>query len=288
MVFREITFKYIIISVALITLTIQGFGQFSGSANYQSDVWKEFKEGQLHVVLPDDEKQKSILKDAIESNWTFNNVNYIKGEQLPELGKIESNYFLVPMSYSRELSGMDEHRKYLIIMRGLAKGRPELRSPLADFQIGKNFNDVASVNLVIRYLNWYCTDVYKGTISSASDFQKVQESNHVRIKEKPLYVLQTDLNDKLPSLAAIEEIYSGEIQVIPFSMLEKLILEKRDVNFFKSVSSDLSVGKKSYPEKRSYNSVINLKTGLIMFYDGRYNAKKQPKGLIPAYLKKWN
>ena len=230
--------KRLVLGLILFGLISVKYGQYGALVEYKKTTWAELKTSKLYVVYEDDGNSNydKALKEAIVSNWTFSEVEYINYDKYEEIQKDESNFFLLSVDFTKTESGRyNQELSYLYLIRGYKKGAKKgdiSNFPrLATLQTGES-NREAYITLLIKHLDLSINQVMSGKIKSLGDNTKQLNANRSKIKSKMLYVLDTDLNSKVKSISDIKSGYVGKISVVSKEELSKHIKAGEDVNVF--------------------------------------------------------
>lgn len=260
------------------------YGQYGVIVDYKTNTWNKVKNDKLYVVYEEDGNSTydKALKEALTANWSFSAVEYINYEKYQELQKIETNFFMLSVDQTTTKPGRyNEDLSYIYIIKGNKKG-----SKNGDIS---NFYKLASVQsgdisretylpVLIKHLNKSIVEVVQGKIKSLGDNTKKLNANKSKIKDKPLYLLQSDLNDKITSEQDIKEYYKGEVKIISIEELSQRIKDGEDINILFCTRSTT----------KSYLHIYNAKTGKEYYNAFNLISNKYPAGLISFHLKKWN
>jgi hypothetical protein len=261
------------------------FSQWGSSADFSHDTWNAFKGSKLYVVLQGSEEYDNALKGAFEKFWTFNKYEFINLDKYNELKKSPANFFLAMVKLTRTKDYNDQDYMYLFVMRGSKNGKPQYGDPLADLQLtggegiltGEYPIPVIQLPVFVKYMQWYANLVTSGKISSGGDLKKLVNGSSSKIKFKPLYVLDSDLNKKIKSEADIKKEYPGKVHVVTEAELKEIIEADSDVHLFFCVKS----------ESKAWDYVYNVKTGQLLYYGSNVISNAWPAGMIPYHYKDW-
>ena len=225
----------------LLSISISNvFGQWSGKSDFDASNWKQFKNGKLYVVFQENGESvyDKALKNVFNQNWAFNDVEFINTNRYEELNTDPSNFFFLTINLHRTKSKsgieyLNQDFIYFFMSQGHKKGKIQYLPPLADIQAEATGDNLMTfMPVYIRYLQWYSNMITQGKITKATDFKKILKENRSKITNKPLYVLESDLNEKITSVEDIKQDYTGEVYVISKSEMNELIKAKKDVHIF--------------------------------------------------------
>jgi hypothetical protein len=261
------------------------FCQWSGKADFERETWNAFKRAKLYVVLPGGEEIDSALKTSVEKFWTFNKYEFVDMDKYNELKKSPANFFLTLIKLARTKNYYEQDYMYLFLMKGSKNGKPQYNDPLADLQLtgsedissGEYVIPTTQMPVLIKYIQWYANLVTSGKISSSGDLKRMVNESSPKIKSKPLYVLDSDLNKKIKSEADIKKEYPGQVHVVTEGELEEIIAADSDVHLFFCVKSD----------SKAWDYVYNVKTGQLLYYGSNVISSAWPAGMIPYHYKDW-
>lgn len=260
------------------------YGQYGSVVDYRKETWGKVKKSKIYVVFEDEGNSDydKALKEAITTNWDFSPVEFINYSKYEALQKDESNYFMLTVDFTKSEAGRyDMNLRYTYIISGYEKGAKKgdiSKFPqLAALQTGENTRETY-MPLLIKHLNKKVKDVYSGKVQKLGDNTKMLNDNRGKIKTKPLYILEGDLNDKVKSVEDIKSGYSGEVYVVSQEELAKKIKSQEDINVFFCARSST----------KSFVHIYNAKTGVEYYNSFNLIAKKWPAGIIPYHYKKWN
>jgi hypothetical protein len=280
--------KRIVLGLLMSLIITAGYGQYGVIVDYKKETWSEVKNNKLYIVYEEggSSSYDKSLKEALTANWNFSEVEYIKYEKYEELQKIETNFFLISVDFTATQAGKyNESLSYMYIIRGYKKGAKKgakkgdiSRFPqLAAIQTG-DISRETYLPVLIKHLNKSVEEVMSGKITSLGDNTKQLNSNKSKIKSKTLYLLETDLNDKITSEEDLKADYVGQVKVISQEELSNKIKAGEDVHILFCARSST----------KSYLHVYNAKTGEEYYNSSNMVTKKWPAGIIPYHYKKWN
>jgi hypothetical protein len=252
--------------------------------DYKKKTWSELKENTLYVVLEEEGNSTydKALKEAVDLNWKFSQVEYVDYDQFETLQKDEHNFFLLSVDFTLSKTGRyDENQSLVMIVkgykRGAKKGDISNFPKLATLQTG-NLAREPYLPLLIKYLDTNINQAISGTVTSIMENAKKVKGFKSKIKKKPLYLLESDLNDKITSVADIKKDYIGEVSIISKEELTDKIKAGEDINVFFCTKSST----------KSYVHIYNAATGEEYYNSFNLITKKWPAGIIPYHFKKWN
>ena len=252
--------------------------------DYKKKTWSELKENSLYVVLEEEGNSTydKALKEAVDLNWKFSQVEYVDYDQFETLQKDEHNFFLLSVDFTLSKTGRyDENQSLVMIVkgykRGAKKGDISNFPKLATLQTG-NLAREPYLPLLIKYLDTNINQAISGTVTSIMENAKKVKGFKSKIKKKPLYLLESDLNDKITSVADIKKDYIGEVSIISKEELTDKIKAGEDINVFFCTKSST----------KSYVHIYNAATGEEYYNSFNLITKKWPAGIIPYHFKKWN
>ena len=277
--------KKVILLLIFIWNASSAFSQWGSKADFERETWNAFNSAKLYVVLLGSEEIDNALRSAFEKFWTFNKYEFIDLNKYNELKKSPANFFLALIKLTRTKDYNDQDYMYLFLMRGSKNGKPQYNDPLADLQLtgsedilsGEYMLPVTQMPVLIKYMQWYANLVTSGKISDGGDLKKLVNGSSSKIKSKPLYVLDSDLNKKIKSEADIKKEYPGEVHVVTEGELEEIIESNDDVHLFFCVKSD----------SKAWDYVYNIKTGQLLYYGSNVISSAWPAGMIPYHYKDW-
>ncbi len=93
-----------------------------------------------------------------------------------------------------------------------------------------------------------------------------------------MYILDTDLNNKITSIEDVKKYYRGEVYIVSQKEYNKIIEDDADVNLV-FVINDLT---------QNYVRIFELKSGRALYYKRSVVHSKYPAGVIKYHIKKWN
>lgn len=276
--------KRIVLGLLMSIILSVSYGQYGVIVDYKKETWSEVKKNKLYVVYEEggSSSYDKALKEALTANWKFCDVEYIKYEKYEELQKIETNFFMISVDFTATQAGRyNENLSYMYIIRGYKKGAKKgdiSRFPqLAAMQTG-DLSRETYLPVLIKHLNKSVEEVSLGKIKSLGDNTKRLNSNKSKVKSKTLFLLKTDLNDKITSEEDIKENYVGKVKVISKEELSNKIKVGEDVHILFCARSST----------KSYLHVYNANTGEEYYNSFNLVTKKWPAGIIPYHFKKWN
>ena len=276
--------KKILLGITMTVLMSTAYSQYGVMVDYKKETWSKLKNGKLYVVYEGGgtSEYDKALKEALDSNWKFSNFECIDYAKFEELQKMESNFFLLSVDVTKSKAGRStQNLSYMYIVSGHKKGakKGDISNfpQLAAMQTG-NLAQETYLPLLIKHLNRSVEQVALGKLRSLGDNTKKLNANRSKIKRKPLYILDIDLNNKITSVADIKKSYSGKVYVVSQEELAAKIKSGEEVNVFFCARSS----------SKSYVHVYNTATGDEYYNSFNLISKKWPAGIIPYHFKKWN
>tara|TARA_B100000809_G_scaffold233571_1_gene250378 strand:- start:526 stop:1353 length:828 start_codon:yes stop_codon:yes gene_type:complete len=252
--------------------------------DYKKETWAEVKKSKLYVVYEEGgtSAYDKALKEAVDLNWKFSQVEYVDYDQFEILQKDKHNFFLLSVDYTLSKTGRyDENQSIVLIVRGFKRGakKGDISNfpKLAILQTG-NLDREPYLPLLIKYLDTNIDQVISGKVTSIMGNAKKVKSFKSKIKKKTLYLLESDLNDKIKTVADIKKDYVGEVSIISKAELTNKIKAGDDINVFFFTKSST----------KSYVHIYNAATGEEYYNSFNLITKKWPAGIIPYHFKKWN
>lgn len=285
--------KKIIIILLVFSSTFSSVAQMALDYEpiYDKTTWAIFKNGKLYVTLKDkgDSEYDKALIDAVKKHWTFNQFEFITdgSDKDQELHKSGENVFLFHFVLDKDifimLTNIYEGTKPI----GMTGKYPDMfKVQLPDSTSNPNIY----LPLGIKHIQWYCNLVASGKIKSYSDYKKEVKNNKHKIKEKPLYILDINLNDQVKNITDIKQHYKGEVYAVSAKELENILLKNEDINLFVcKVEESMAGPSRNYVQNMTFNYIYNMKTGELIYYDFFNHVNKiRPVGVNDFYLKDWN
>tara|TARA_B110000285_G_scaffold216797_1_gene264440 strand:- start:401 stop:1237 length:837 start_codon:yes stop_codon:yes gene_type:complete len=260
------------------------YGQYGVIVDYKKDSWNNVKNNKLHVVYEEEgaSSYDKALTAALSGNWNFNEIEFITYEEYEELQKIETNFFMISVDFtSTQVGRYNENLSYIYIIKGNKKGAKKGDIShfykLASIQSGDISREIY-LPVLIKHLNKSIEEVVASEIKSLGDNTKKLNVNRSKIKDNPLYLLNSDLNDRITSEQDIKEHYKGEVKIISREELSQKIKDSEDINILFCARSTT----------KSYLHIYSAKTGEEYYNAFNMVTNKYPAGLISFHLKKWN
>lgn len=292
-------YKNLILSFFLLLVSSpDSFSQYVEEVFVTEEDYSSFKESTLYVVLGmiSDEYDEHIKK-SMDDHWTFTEYEFIDTTEFKELNQSESNFFLLSDVFgyerSKDYSVVESHiyvKLKVIKGKGGAYGTTQSAAypaigiastlyALEDcfFKEEYKHTDENILRVLVKNLQLQCTEIVPGKkITGNSRKSKMNEANDL-IRKSPVYILKSDLNDKITSLDDIKSYYDGEVYVVSQEEYNDLILEDDDVNIVNCV----------YDTEQNYVRIINAKSGEVIYFVRSVVHSKYPAGVIKYHLKKW-
>lgn len=275
--------KKIFLALIFICSVLYSFGQ--GRINkfdFEKSNWDAFKNGKVYVVLgQNNPSYDSILVSSFKKYWKFNKFEFINADKYAMIQTSPSNFFLITSNI--EISGQNGYStlSYLYISQGNKLGQLQYFTPLTNIQIGcETTNTKIELPVFIKNLDWYCNLVYSGKVTSKKMYDKLVDGNLSQIKSKPLYILDTDLNNRVKSVEDIRKDYTGKVYVVSEKEMAEIINKDEDANIFFCVGS---IGL-----KKAFDYVYSIKTGEKLYDGFNIISTLWPSGIIYYHYKNWN
>ncbi len=293
--------KKIILLFLLISVSCKTFSQQLGLDYlpiFEKSTWEKFKKGTLYVVLENngESEEDKIIMQAFKQYWKFNTFEFINRDKYAELYGYPGNFYYVDWYSSK----VDENR-HIAISNNYAGTQPVgflYKYPDIFKTQFPNLSPDIYLPLCLKHLQWYCDLVFSGKVKSESDYKKELKRNWHKIKEKPLYILDKYLSDRVKNVDDIKKLYTGEVYVVTEKEIENIIKKNEDINLLfcpQAISSSAYEGLSMSNSNGKYVGVTrnliyiyNVKTGELIYYNLNVVEKTRPVGVNNFHIKKWN
>ncbi len=237
----------------------------------------------------------TAVEDALASYWTFSDYRVVDTVEYNRIKNKNSLFFLrsTKVRYDKYASIEDggafiESHLYgnvqiIPVSGGDVKTiNPRFKSvPTTTASVFCSLSRKIPVHFIpvlIKNLNLQCTEAKLDKYTKGRSRMRKMNRYNKLIKTKPLYILESDLNDKIKSIEDVKKHYDGEVYVVSLEEYTKLIEDNADVNLVYVINDST----------QNYVQVFEQKTGRCLYYKRSVVHPTYPAGVIRYHIKKWN
>lgn len=253
----------------------------------KEDLFAFFKTKTL-VVLDDNplKEYNIVIKNVMKQEWNVTEYDFISWKEFEELRKDPQYSFIYTTKVSFANDNTDAVYKFIHLSLGGDYFRmnqmPDLASiPISFANVGEEYY-IYKLAILVRFMQNHVRLLKEDpSIISANVFKHYNE-NMGDIKTKTLYMLKSELEPKVNSLARIKKIYPYKVKLVEREDIEEAIKERdEDVVFLHKVGPE---GTKL--NARCYKIIIGAADANFYYFDYHKINKKKPDGILATDFKK--
>ena len=233
-----------------------------------------------------------VVADAVKKYWTITPYEIITSAQFDKMRTDPKSSFIFLSKVQLEKDREEVYYLYMNVVMGAKvsdiTNMPELLSiPLSYTEVDED-DYVDKLPLMIRF-----AQVHLGNLKDAKNPKTLYDlknysSDSKLLKDKILYVKESDLADEVNTLEKIQKEYSGAVKIVTAEEIVKAIEEKApDTAVLHQVgpAEDENKG-------RSYRQIYGIDDAKLYYYNHQTITQKRPAGMLARdfrlILGKWN
>jgi hypothetical protein len=276
------TLATILFSVFLLQIVLS-----QGTVPTEEDLYAFFKTKTL-VVLEDNPlmEYNIVIKNVMEQEWNVTEYEFISWKEFEEKRFDPQYSFIYTTSVTFANDNTDAVYKFLHLSLGGDYFRmnqmPDLASVPVSFASVEEEFYIYKLAILVRFMqNHIQTLKADPKIISANVFKHYND-NMGDIKTKTLYMLKSELEPKVNSLARIKKTYPYKVKLVEREDIEAAIKNREDdVVFLHKVGPE---GTKL--NARCYKIIIGAADANFYYFDYHKVSKKAPDGFLESDFKK--
>ncbi len=249
---------------------------------------EKFKKSVTCVVKEDDPFSfyNAEIKDAVDKYWKVTPVKYITTEEFNVMRNDPSYSFLVltVTNFSNDKSGSTYDFLNLLLGADVDEldQLPEFCAIPLCFSGAPEEEYSYKLGLIIRFMEYHAELVMKNPTLSALRYLKYYNKNVPEIREKTIFVRETDLAPEVNTVERIAAQYPYKVRIVEEEEIIRAIDEKQ---------KDVLIVHKVGPEgvKRTgtcMKTLIGTDDAIMYYYDSHMVDNKNANGLLIADLKR--
>ncbi|MFO7655505.1 MAG: hypothetical protein R6W78_00395 [Bacteroidales bacterium] len=240
------------------------------------------------VVLEDNPllEYNMVIKDVMKQEWSITEYDFISFKEFEEKRKDAKYSFLLMTQVSFENDKTDAQYRFLHLSLGGDYFRlnqmPDIASvPAAYFNVEED-NYAYKLGILVRFIQKHALLIKERPEILSANVLKHYNNNIKDIKDKTLYLLESELAKDVNSVARIKKIYPYKIKIVTKEEIEQAIEERDDnVVFLHKVGPE---GTKI--DARCYKIIIGAGDANFYYFDFHKISEKNPDGFLASDFKK--
>ncbi len=240
------------------------------------------------VVLEDNPllEYNIIIKKIMEQEWTITEYDFISKKEFEEKRMDPRYSFLYNSLVTFEKDKTDARYRFLHLSLGGDYFRinqmPDIASvPLSYFNVEED-HYIYKLGVLLRFIQNHARLVRERPEIVSANVLKHYNDNIKDIKEKELYVLESELEKSVNSTARIKSVYPYKFRIVTKEEIQEAIEERNDdIVFLHKVGPE---GTKL--NARSYKIIIGAGDANFYYFDYHKINKRNPDGLLEKDFKK--
>ena len=260
------------------------------SQNYvpTSEDIKAFFTTKTLVVLEDNPlmEYNYIIKDIMKKEWNVTEYDFISSGEFEEKRKDPQYSFLYMARVTFESDNTDATYRFLHLSLGGDYFRlnemPDLVAlPLAYYDVEEE-NYSYKLALLVRFMQNHVRLISENPEIISANVFKHYNDNIKDIREKTLYILESELSSEVNSAARIKKVYPYKFKIATREEIAEAIDERDpDVVFLHKVGPE---GTKEHA--RCYKVIIGAADANFYYFDYHSVSDKNPDGFLEDDFKK--
>jgi hypothetical protein len=232
------------------------------------------------------------ITDAVKKYWTITPYEIITSTQFDKMRTDPKLSFVFLSKVQLEKDKNEVYYMYLNVVMG-AKVKditnlPELLSiPLAYSEVDED-DYVDKLPLMVRFAQVHLNNLKSAKNPNSLYNLKNYSDDSKLLKEKVLYVKESDLAEEVNTVEKIQKDYSGKVKIVTSEEIVKAIEEKTPNT---AVLHQVGPGEDEN-KGRSYRQIFGIDDAKLYYYNHQTITQKRPAGMLARdfrlILGKWN
>ena len=286
--------KPLILIALMLTMASGMYAQMSKVTYADKKQIEDFFKSTTMVVMDADpwSSYNPVITAAVKKYWTITPYEIITSAQFDKMLTDPKHSFIFLSKVQLAKDKEEVYYMYLNVVMG-AKVRditnlPELLSiPLAYSEVDED-DYIDKLPLMIRF-----AQVHLGNLKDAKNPNSLYDlknysSDSKLLKDKVLYVKESDLAEEVNTLEKIRKEYSGTVKIVTSDEIVKAIEEKAPNT---AVLHQIGPGEDEN-KGRSYRQIFGIDDAKLYYYNHQTITQKRPAGMLARdfrlILGKWN
>jgi hypothetical protein len=240
------------------------------------------------VVLEDNPllEYNIVIKDVIEKEWKVTPYEFIQFKDFDSKRKDPKYSFIISTDVRFENDKTDAKYKFLNLMLGGNYYRlnemPNLAAIPVAFRGVDESSYVYKLGMLVRFMQNHVNLIIKNPDILSSNIFKYYNKNMGDMRDKTLYVTESELAKEVNSEKRISAIYKHKFKIVTQDEIEEAIKNRDDnVVFLHKVGPE---GTKQ--DARCYKIIIGAADAKFYYFDYHHVSDSDPDGFLPSDFKK--
>jgi hypothetical protein len=274
-------------SVLLLCSVFTAVAQPQGYVPSREDINAFFTTKTL-VVLEDNPLMEYNLniKEVMQQEWNITDYDFISSKEFEEKRMDPKYSFLIMTRVTFENDKTDAEYRFLHLSLGGDYFRlnqmPDIASvPLAYYNVDED-NYAYKLGILVRFIQKHALLIKEHPEIVSANVLNYYNDNIREIKDKTLYLLESELAKEVNSVARIKKIYPYKIKFVTKEEIEQSIKDrKEEIVFLHKVGPE---GTKL--NARCYKIIVGAGDANFYYFDYHKISDKNPDGFLASDFKK--
>ncbi|MFW6218678.1 MAG: hypothetical protein ACOC3S_01015 [Bacteroidota bacterium] len=249
---------------------------------------EKFYKTKTYVVLENNPllQYNFMIKDVIEREWTLTDYEFIPYREFEDLRTNPDYSFLILTEVTFQKDKTDARYNFLHLLLGGDYFRinemPAICSvPLSYYGVEED-SYIYKLGVLVRFMQDHVKMIYENPGMISDNVFKHYNDNMGDIKNKSLYLIESELSTDVNSARRIKSVYPYQFKIVTADDIMKAIEEKNDdVVFLHKVGPE---GTKL--KARCYKMLIGASDARFYYFDYHMINSKNPDGFLEKDFKK--
>ncbi|MFW5752353.1 MAG: hypothetical protein ACOCW8_03340 [bacterium] len=249
---------------------------------------EKFYKTKTYVVLENNPllQYNFMIKDVIEREWTLTDYEFIPYREFEDLRTNPDYSFLILTEVTFQKDKTDARYNFLHLLLGGDYFRinemPAICSvPLSYYGVEED-SYIYKLGVLVRFMQDHVKMIYENPGMISDNVFKHYNDNMGDIKNKSLYLIESELSTDVNSARRIKSVYPYQFKIVTADDIMKAIEEKNDdVVFLHKVGPE---GTKL--KARCYKMLIGASDARFYYFDYHMINSKRPDGFLEKDFKK--
>jgi hypothetical protein len=274
--------------VALLCLVALSITTFADRYVARHEDIKTFLRTTTYVVMEDNpmSEYNFAVKKAVENSWKITPYEFITSAQFEEMRGDISKSFLVRLAVKFSGDKLEATYHFMSVVLGAGVRRhtdlPDIVSVPLGYSTVPEDSYTYKIESLIRFAQNHIRMIDENpTLIKSNIFQHYNKQRKVT-KEKELWLLESDVEKNVRSLAQIRKNYPHKVRIVTKDDIEKAIAEKNNnVIFLHKVGPE-----GTRLQARCYKILIGAGDDQFYYFDYHMISKKAGDGFLAKDFKK--
>lgn len=278
-------FHKLIISLLLLSIVSTSYCQ--EAVPTISDYQKFYKTKTL-IVLEDSPLASFnfTIKDIVKKDWKLTDYDFITYDEFDQKKSDPKYSFLITSIVSFNKDKTKAKYNFLSLVLGgsgsdITNMKDLCSVPMSYLRVDED-KYMYKLPSLVRFIQGHVELVSSNPSIITENVLRYYNKNTSEIKNKTLYILQSELASKANSLSKIRKVYSGKVKIVDIEEIKQAIKNKReDIVYLHKVGPETSAHK-----ARCFKLVIGASDAKIYYFDFHMIKNKQTDSFLISDFRK--